>query len=165
MPRQVAQVARLYFEDLEVGATWETRGRTITEADLVTYAGLSGNFESIHMDEEFARATSFGSRLAHGPLVLDIAIGLGNLDGPRMATLAGTELHCRFLKPVKIGDTIHVRWMIEDKVLDEARARGRIVSRLDVYNQREELVQEAHLVRLVVCRPAARQEFTGGSTA
>ncbi len=162
MPKQGV---RLSFEDLEVGATWDTRGRTITEADVVTYAGLAGNFEPIHMDEQYARATPFGSRLVHGPLVVDIAIGLGNMDGPRMATIAGTDLNCRFLKPVKIGDTIHVRWMIEDKVLEEARARGRIVSRLDVYNQREELVQQARLVRLVICRPEARQQFTSGGTA
>ena len=146
------EVERLTFEDLEVGATWQTRGRTITEGDVGTYAGLAGNFEPIHMDEEYARTTPFGARLVHGPLVVDIAIGLGNLDGPRMATVAGTDLHCRFLRPVKIGDTIHVEWVIEDKVLEEAKGRGRIVSRLDIYNQRRQLVQQARLGRLVMCR-------------
>jgi acyl dehydratase len=95
----------LYFEDVEVGQKWESLGRTITQADLVNFAGLSGDFNPIHIDHDFAATTPFRQPIAHGLLILSIASGLG-LYAPPMRTLAFLELrewHMR--EPVFIGDT------------------------------------------------------------
>src|SRR5438093_12942252 len=77
----------LYFDDVEVGQEWESIGRTVTQADIVNFAGLSGDFNPIHMDHEFARASAFHQPIAHGLLLLSIASGLG-LNSPPMRTLA-----------------------------------------------------------------------------
>src|SRR3954453_19688740 len=79
--------SRLYFDDIEVGQEWESPGRTVTEADIVNFAGLSGDFNPIHMDHEFARTTPFRQPIAHGMLVFSMATGLG-VSVPMMRTLA-----------------------------------------------------------------------------
>src|SRR5439155_11833053 len=81
----------LYFDDIEVGQEWESAGRTITEADIVNFAGLSGDFNPIHMDHEFARTTPFQRPIAHGLLTLSIATGL-SVQSPAMRTLAFVSL-------------------------------------------------------------------------
>ncbi|HFE66402.1 MAG TPA: dehydratase, partial [Chloroflexi bacterium] len=99
----------LYFEDFAVGQEMETAGRTITEADIVTFAGLSGDFNLIHTNAEYAADFIFGKRVAHGLLVQSIATGLmvqsGVIDG---TVLAFRELTAKFSLPVFIGETIHV---------------------------------------------------------
>ncbi len=100
----------MYFEEFEVGLEIYTAARTITEADIVNFAGLSGDFNFIHTNEEGARETPFGTRVAHGMLVASIATGLavqqGFIDG---TTLAFRELTWKFTKPVFIGDTVYVQ--------------------------------------------------------
>src|SRR5512145_2075265 len=98
----------LYFDDVEVGQEWESTGRTITETDIVNFAGLSGDFNPIHVDHEFAKSTPFRRPIAHGVLVFSIGTGLG-IHTPAMRTLA--FLHVRewnFRNPVFIGDTIRI---------------------------------------------------------
>src|SRR6516225_1788808 len=98
----------LYFDDVEVGQEWESLGRTITETDIVNFAGLSGDFNPIHLDHEFARTTPFRRPIAHGLLVFSIASGLG-LFAPPMRTLAILSIReWSFKNPVFPGDTIHV---------------------------------------------------------
>src|ERR671914_574515 len=99
----------LYFDDFQVGMSWTTPSRTITEADIVAFAGFSGDFNPLHTDEEFARGTQFGGRIFHGPGVFAIATGLefrlGIKDGTAIAFLGMTWNLRRAVRP---GDTITV---------------------------------------------------------
>src|SRR5947208_16735256 len=103
------QASGLYFDDFSVGQHWTSPARTITEADLVAFAGFSGDFNPLHTDEEFARGTEFGGRIFHGPGVFSIAVGLesrlGIKDGTAIAFLG---MDWKLKHPVRIGDTIHV---------------------------------------------------------
>src|SRR6478736_2839378 len=98
----------LYFDDVEVGQEWESSGRTVTEADVVNFAGVSGDFNPIHMDHEFAKTTPFRAPIAHGMLVWSMATGLG-VNAPPMRTLAFMSVKdLNFREPVFVGDTIRV---------------------------------------------------------
>ncbi len=99
----------LYFEEFEMGKKFTTAGRTITEADIVSFAGLSGDYNSIHTDAEFAKTTPFKKRVAHGLLILSIVSGLANQTGFIEGTvLAFREIKkWKFSRPVYIGDTVH----------------------------------------------------------
>src|SRR5262245_14776316 len=78
---------QLYFDDVEVGQEWESTGRTVTESDVVNFAGLSGDFNPIHMDHEFAKTTPFRRPIAHGLLILSMGSGLG-VHSPPVRTIA-----------------------------------------------------------------------------
>jgi acyl dehydratase len=99
----------LYWEEWEIGAEFVTPARTVTEADIVNFAGLSGDYNPLHIDEEFCKKTQFGGRIAHGPLVYAIAAGLlfqlHLYDDTLIAFLGFDSL--KFTRPVKPGDTIH----------------------------------------------------------
>jgi acyl dehydratase len=99
----------LYFDEFEVGQKFTTAARTVTETDIVSFAGLSGDYNSIHIDAEFAKGTPFGQRVAHGLLVLSIVSGLANRSGFIEGTvLAFREIkQWKFSRPVFIGDTVH----------------------------------------------------------
>src|SRR5262245_54359660 len=140
---------RLYFDDVEVGQEWESPGRTVTETDLVNFAGLSGDFNPIHVDHQFAATTPFRRPVAHGLLVLSISSGLG-LHSPAMRTVAFLDIReWKFVGPVFIGDTVRVR----SKILEtEVRARGRrgaITWQRQIVNQEGKVVQEGVTVTLV----------------
>jgi 3-hydroxybutyryl-CoA dehydratase len=139
----------LYFDDVEVGQEWESLGRTITEADIVAYAGLSGDFNPIHMDHEYAKTTPFRRPIAHGLLALAIGSGLGIL-APPMRTLAFMSMReWHFRAPVFIGDTIRLRGKVLKK---EERARGRrgvVTWQRQIINQDGKVVQEGITETLV----------------
>jgi 3-hydroxybutyryl-CoA dehydratase len=139
----------LYFDDVAVGQQWESLGRTITEADIVNFAGLSGDFNPIHMDHEFAKTTAFRRPIAHGLLVFSIGSGLG-LHAPPVRTLAILEIKdWQFKGPIFAGDTIHVRSTV---VAKEARSRGRrgeITWRRELVNQEGKVIQEGTTITLV----------------
>lgn len=139
----------LYMDDVETGQAWTSPARTVTEADIVNFAGLSGDFNPIHVDHEFARSTPFGKPIAHGLLVVSMASGLA-LNTPPMRTLAFVGIQSwQFLEPVFVGDTIHIRTSLVEK---EIRARGRralITWRREVINQQEKIVQQGLTVTLV----------------
>src|SRR5258708_7709281 len=145
----------LYYDDVEVGQHWESLGRTITETDIVNFAGLSGDFNPIHIDHEFAKTTLFRKPVAHGVLVLAMGSGLGLL-APPMRTLALMQIsEWHFDGPVFIGDTIRVF----SKVLEtEARARGRrgvVTWAREIRNQDGKVVQHGVTQTLVEGRGAA----------
>jgi 3-hydroxybutyryl-CoA dehydratase len=126
----------LYFEDYVIDAVATSRGRTITESDIVNFAGLSGDFVELHMNEEYAGSGPFGRRIAHGALIFSISTGLMvNLPGEQEAILAfyGVD-KLRFVAPVFIGDTIHVSRCVVDKQLKDP-GRGVIVEEITVINQ------------------------------
>lgn len=98
-----------YFEDFTEGMSFRSAGRTLTEADIVAFAGLSGDFNPIHVNAPYAESTLFGQRIAHGLLVLSVASGLATglgFMGDRVEAFLGLEW--KFRAPVFIGDTIHV---------------------------------------------------------
>jgi len=134
----------LYWEEWKIGAEFVTSARTITETDIVNFAGISGDYNPLHIDEEFCRNTQFGTRIAHGPLVYSIATGLifqlHLYDDTLIAFLGFDSL--KFTKPVKIGDTIHARVEVIEKRETSKSDRGIMKRLFQVLNQNNELVQE-----------------------
>ena len=148
----------LYFDDVEVGQQWESLGRTITEADIVNFAGLSGDFNPIHLDHEFAKTTAFRRPIAHGLLVFSVASGLG-LYSPPMRTLAILRVNeWHFKGPIFSGDTIHVRSTVGAKEVRARGRRGEITWQRQLLNQEGKVVQEGVTVTLVEGRAAAEKE-------
>lgn len=140
----------LYFEDFEVGAEFVTRSRTITEADVVAFAGLSGDFNPLHIDEEFGKTTIFGTRIAHGLLGLSVASGLINQLGIGEGTvMAFLGLTWNFKGVIRFGDTLTVRQRLSEKRETSKSDRGIIRMAITVLNQRGEVVQEGEHVLMV----------------
>jgi acyl dehydratase len=151
----------LFFDDVEVGQSWESLARTVTEADIVNFAGVSGDYNPIHIDHEFAKTTPFRRPIAHGLLVFSIGSGLG-INAPMMRTLAVLELReWHFRGPIFIGDTIHIKSSVLAK---EVRARGRrgvITWGRQVLNQDAKLVQEGVSLTLVQGRASIGSDDKG----
>lgn len=109
-----------YFDELSGGESFETAGRTITESDLVSFSALTGDWHPQHADAEWAGAGPFGSRVAHGMLLLSYSLGLAPIDPERVVALRGLD-SVRFKRPVRIGETIRVRGTVRDlRSLDQA---------------------------------------------
>lgn len=129
-----------YFEDCELGETMRSNGRTVTEADIHQFAGLTGDWNPLHTDAEFAKQGMFGQRIAHGPLVFSLGIGLSVQipDAlPKHFIAAYGIDRVRFTAPTHIGDTIHVE--LETIKLDAKDANlGVVTTEVKVINQRGE---------------------------
>ena len=149
-------MAGLYWEEWEINAEFESSARTVTEADIVMFAGLSGDYNPLHIDEEFCKKTQFGTRNAHGPLVYAFAAGLlfqlHLYDDTLIAFLGFDSL--KFTKPVKAGDTIHARIKVLEKRETSNPQRGVMKRQLQVFNQRGEVVQDAVQAFLLKRKPA-----------
>jgi len=144
-----------YFEEFEVGMTITSPGRTITESDIVSFAGLSGDYTQIHTDAEFSKSSPLGRRVAHGLLGLAVASGLA----ARTGVLEGTALAFReindwkFIKPIFIGDTVHVLMTVTE-VKGLPRLGGGAVSiELRVINQNEETLMKGVWKVLMASQP------------
>lgn len=146
--------ARRYFEDIEVGEEYESPGRTVTETDIVLFAGISGDYNIVHTDAEFMKTSIFGERIAHGLLGLAIQAGLLSRAMPQQyATIAFGGLRWKFKAPVKIGDTIRVRARVLSKK-ETKPDRGVVVLARTVVNQRDEVVQEGETDLVIERRPS-----------
>lgn len=134
----------MFFEEFEVGQRITSPGRTITEADVVTFAGLSGDSNAIHTDAEFAKGTAFGQRVAHGLLGVSIVSGLAMRTGIMEGTvIAFREIKdWKFSLPVFIGDTIHVILEVKEKKAMPRLGGGSILLSLDVHNQDDQTVMK-----------------------
>ena len=146
----------LYWEQWDVGAEFESPARTVTEADIVAFAGLSGDYNPLHVNEEYCKTTVFGGRIAHGPLVYAIAAGLLfqlHLYDDTLIAFLGFE-NLKFTKPVKPGDTIRARIKVLDKRETSSPERGVMRRQLQVLNQRGEVVQEGIQAFLLKRKPA-----------
>ena len=145
----------LYFEDFEIGREYVTRGRTVTEGDTVAFAGLSGDFNPLHTDAEYARNTIFGERIAHGLLGLSIASGLMTQTVTLEQTvIAFLHLTWNFKGAIKFGDTITVRMRVAEKRETSKPDRGVMRWGVAVINQRGEIVQEGEQTVMLKRRPA-----------
>jgi acyl dehydratase len=144
-------VPPLFFEDVEIGFRFETPRRTVTEADLVAFSGVSGDFNPLHTDSVFAAESIYGERIAHGALVVSLVTGLRHRVGLFDGTLMGLlEIrNWRFAVPVRIGDTI--RAVTEVTALEETSKpdRGIMVQRIEVLNQEDTVVQDGEFVMLL----------------
>jgi oxepin-CoA hydrolase/3-oxo-5,6-dehydrosuberyl-CoA semialdehyde dehydrogenase len=145
---------RRYFEDLEIGHSLLTHRRTVSEADIVNFGGVSGDYFYMHFDEIAAKDTQFGKRIAHGYFVLSAAAGLfvSPAPGPVLANYGLDNL--RFVAPVAIGDTIRARLTCKRKVDrnrtdDQGRGQGVVAWDVQVTNQNDELVASYDILTLV----------------
>jgi acyl dehydratase len=133
----------MYFEDFVIGDVMETPRRTITSTDIVNFACLSGDFNGVHADFEYCKTTPFGEPVAHAPLVYAIMGGLqyasGVNDGTLIAVLGIDQW--RMLKPVKHGDTLHMRSTVEGKRESSKPDRGVVTLKREFVNQHNETVQ------------------------
>lgn len=129
-----------YGDDFRTGDVHETAAITVTEAHVVSWAGLTGDFYPIHMDREFAAKSQFGERLVHGPLIFGLAVGLVSLSGyggdAAIAWLGVDDM--RMLRPVRIGDTVRVRVEVREQQATSNPRKGIQVWRYTVRNQRDE---------------------------
>ena len=145
----------IYLEDIEVGSRFETSRRTVTEADVVAFAGVSGDFNPLHVDEIFAReSTPFGTRIAHGPLVLSLSYGLRSpRDEWRILALASCER--RFRAPVFPGDTVWGEYEVLERRPSSSRPQtGFVTLGLSIRSDRGEVVQDGRDVLMVAAREA-----------
>ena len=130
----------LYFNDVAVGDVWDSSARTVTETDVVNFAALTGDYNPLHVDHEFARGTPFGRPIAHGLLGLSYSAGLGS-HMPHMRTVAFVQLReWKFVKPIFIGDSIRTRVTIKEKREHKKPDHGLVVELFEVFNQRQETV-------------------------
>jgi 3-hydroxybutyryl-CoA dehydratase len=143
------------FDDLVVGDEWETARRTVTETDVVLFAGLSGDFNPLHVDHFSSRSGPFGRPVAHGLLGMSIATGLVSQTA-RIDTMALLAiLEWRFLLPIAFGDTIHVVSTVESLEAHASGRRGVVTWRRQVLNQDRLVVQEGRTQTLVRARSPA----------
>lgn len=153
--RKLTRVAGLYFEEFEIGDSVESVSRTITETDVVNFAALSGDWNLIHTDAEYSKSQMFGQRVAHGLLILSIASGLavrlGFMEDTVMAFRSVSEW--KFSKPVFMGDTIRIRVTIEDKKEMARLGGGIVVFKVEVLNQKNEVVQRGNWEILCKAQP------------
>jgi acyl dehydratase len=147
----------LWYEDAQPGLRFRTGARTVTEADIVNFSGVSGDFNELHVNAEKMRSSSFGERIAHGALVLSIATGLRSQT--RLfdkSIIAFAEIRSwRFLAPVFIGETIYVQNEIVERRQTSKPDRGVVVQQVEVVNQRGDVVQAGQMVTMLRLRDAA----------
>jgi acyl dehydratase len=138
------------FDEFVIGEEIVSAARTVTEADVVNFACLSGDFHPEHMNEEYAKKGPLGERIAHGLLIMSIAAGLLNQTGAfEGTTIAVLEMRIRFVKAVRFGDTIRAIQKIVGKKETSKTDRGVLTSQITVINQKDQKVLEADLVALL----------------
>jgi acyl dehydratase len=155
MENSAARKRGLYFEEFTPGMTITSAGRTVTESDIVSFACLTGDFNQIHVDAEYARDTPFGQRVAHGLLVLSFSLGLAVQTGVLEGTILAFRevIEWKFSKPVFIGDTIQVSMTVtEVKEIKRINA-GSVTVNVEVKNQRSEVVNKGILSFLMALQP------------
>ena len=149
----------LYWEDVQLGEEYAeiSEGRTVTEADIVKFACLTGDFNSIHVNKDYCENSNFGERIAHGLLGLSYVTGLGTRL--QRTSTAGTViafmsiLNWKFKAPILIGDTIYNKTYFTEKKEHKKPDRGIIIRHVQVLNQRGEVVQEGDHMILIKKRP------------
>jgi acyl dehydratase len=140
----------LTFDEFEVGQVFESMSRTVTEADIVNFAGLSGDFNPLHTDEEFMQGSPFGGRIAHGMLCASIGTGMANQLGIfEGTTIAVAQITVKFTGAVKPGDTVHLKLTCQTKKESSKGDKGTATFRGELFNQRDEQVIDSEWVVLL----------------
>lgn len=147
----------MYFHEFQPGQRIVSAGRTITESDIVLFAGLSGDYNQMHVDADYSQKTSFGQRVAHGLLGLSIASGLAFQTGVLEGTvLAFREINeWKFIKPVFIGDTLHVELNVKEVKEMRRIGAGSVTIAIDMQNQENETVMKGSWTVLVLIQKDA----------
>ncbi|MDX1990747.1 MAG: MaoC/PaaZ C-terminal domain-containing protein [bacterium] len=154
MPQSFSAPQGLYFEDLEIGATMLTRGRTITEADIVAFAGLTGDYNPMHTDAEYMKTSAFGQRVAHGMLTLSYAVGQAyQLGFMERTVMAFRGLEMKFSLPVFIGDTLHVELVVREKREMKRLGGGIVTLDVKIVNHEGKTVQSGSWEVMIALKP------------
>jgi acyl dehydratase len=136
-----------YFSEFEVGQRFKTAGRTVTEGDVSTFAGLSGDFNPLHTDATFAEKTPFGQRVAHGMLVASISTGLGQTTGIfEGTTMALLEQRFRYTGPVFFGDTVRLVLTVEALKPSSKGGKGIVTFKAEILKQDDSVVNDGNWV-------------------
>lgn len=146
-------IPSLYFNDFSLDQKFITRSRTVTEADVVNFAGLSWDHNQLHTDKTFAASTRFGERIAHGLLIVIMHAGL-SYQLTEDSILALLELSWKFKAPIFIGDTIHVEQTVADLRESSRGDRGILTFDKKIINQKGEVVQTGKTTLLLAKRDA-----------
>ena len=142
-----------YLEDYEIGREYTSQGRTITEADVVNFAGVSGDFNPLHTDEEFGKANQFGKRIAHGALGFIISTGLNNQMGiAEGTTIAFIECTVKYTAPLLIGDTVHIVVIPTEVIHSSKPGKGILKQLVKLVNQDERVIMESNQTLMVKSR-------------
>ncbi|MFC3041831.1 MaoC/PaaZ C-terminal domain-containing protein [Virgibacillus xinjiangensis] len=142
-----------YFDELKMGDDWLSEGRTITETDLVMFSAFSGDWFPIHSNREYAKATPYKERIAHGMLVLSVATGLMRFNSSTVAVFYGMD-GLRFVQPTFIGDTIYVKAAVHEKEEHQKkREAGLVTLEVTIQNQRGEGVALGYMKFVVNKKP------------
>ena len=146
-----------YFEDFQVGQVFESGGRTITETDLTFFSMLSGDWNPLHADAEFAKSTRYGQRVVHGVLGIAVSTGmlheLGIFHDSVIAMLGFRNWN--FLAPLLVNDTIHLKLTITAVEPGKSGNSGKLGRRFQLINQKGDVVQEGESDVLVLTRQGA----------
>jgi acyl dehydratase len=144
----------LFFDDLKVDDQWISPARQVTEADVHQFAHLTGDFDPLHVDKEFAKETPFRQPIAHGLLGLSLVAGIGS-ESPNVETVAFLGVSdWSFRRPIYFGDTLHV-WTTITDLQPNGRRRGQVTWHRKLMNQDDFIVQEGSFLSLVACQAAS----------
>ena len=143
----------LYYEDAAPGLTIETAGLIVTEAHIVQFAGLSGDFFAVHMDDQFAESLGFERRIAHGLLGLILLDGLKNRAERQFASVASLSWHWNFRRPIYAGDRVSGRLTVSERRLTSRGDRGLLTLAMELRANQEQVVQDGTNLLLVRRRP------------
>jgi len=141
-----------FFEDFSKGEKFETKGRTVTETDISLSVAISGHSQPIFIDEEFAKTTSFGTRIAPGELTIGLLAGLLTRLGILENQVGLIEITCKFPNAVKANDTLHAITEIVETSLNSKKDRGIINFKDLLLNQHDEIVLETRRIAMFLCR-------------
>jgi Acyl dehydratase len=157
----VTAATGLYFDDFEIGQKWVTPGRTITEVDIVNFAGFSGDYMPVHTDAEYASRTPFGQRIMHGPGAFAITTGLWTRLGINVDTaIAFLEFTCTLRAPVFIGDTIRLEMTVADLRPSNSKPdRGIVTFECNALKQDDTVCQSGRWTLMFWRRPGTFEQF------
>jgi acyl dehydratase len=155
----------LWFEEFTEGLSLESRSRTITEADIINFAGISGDFNPMHTDAEYAKGTQFGARVAHGALIFSVMTGLlYQLGVLEKTVIAFTGFEMKLRAPVFIGDTIKVTSTVSKRRAMAAAGGGFVTFDIKVTNQKNDVIQKGELTVMVTSDPAVAKSAVASSS-
>lgn len=132
---------RLHYEEIVAGLSWETPGITVTEAHILAFAGLTGDFYDLHVDDDYARALGYPTKVAHGLLGLSLADGLKNRSSVRLAAIVSLGWRWSFTAPILPGDRISATICVAERRETKRPERGIVTLDFDLRNQHGETVQ------------------------